>query len=144
MKSFGGGDHGCQRVEQGSRDRSSGNRSAAQHTFRRIFRLKTALDGGDGDRELVRTFDFLKAYAAIHFRTEEEWMVRHRYAKAEAHREWHQNFTVQVKALADAPAGDPELKGAEVVRFLENWFVGHIQQEDLRMVAATREPSCKA
>ncbi len=108
--------------------------------FDALFRLKTALDGGDGDRELVRTFDFLKAYSAIHFRTEEEWMARHAYDQAEAHREWHRHFTLQVKALADAPAGDPELKGAEVVRFLENWFVGHIQQEDLRMVAATREP----
>ncbi len=107
--------------------------------FDALFRLKTALDGGDGDRELVRTFDFLKAYAAIHFRTEKEWMDRHAYDQAEAHREWHRHFTHQVKALADAPAGDPELKGAEVVRFLENWFVGHIQQEDLRMVAATRE-----
>ncbi len=112
--------------------------------FDTLFRLKTALEGGNGDRELVRTFDFLKAYSAIHFRTEEEWMARHAYPQAEAHREWHRNFTVQVKALAEAPAGDPELKGAEVVRFLENWFVGHIQQEDLRMVAETREPSYKA
>lgn len=112
--------------------------------FDTLFRLKTALERGDGDRELVKTFDFLKAYSAIHFRTEEEWMARHAYAQTEAHREWHRHFTIQVKALADAPAGDLELKGAEVVRFLENWFVGHIQQEDLRMVAATREPSCMA
>lgn len=112
--------------------------------FDTLSRLKMALEGGDGDRELMRTFDFLKAYSAIHFRTEEEWMARHAYAQAEAHREWHRHFTLQVKALADAPAGDPELKGAEVVRFLENWFVQHIQQEDLRMVAATRAASCKA
>jgi len=112
--------------------------------FDTLFRLKTALEGGDGTHELIKTFDFLRAYAAIHFRMEEEWMARHAYPQAEAHREWHRHFTVQVKALADAPAGDPELKGAEVVRFLENWFVRHIQQEDLRMVAETKEPSCKA
>ena len=111
--------------------------------FDTLFRLKMALAAGEGDRELLKTFDFLRAYAAIHFRTEEEWMTRHGYPQVEAHREWHRHFTLQVKALAEASAGDPELKGAEVVRFLENWFVGHIQQEDLQMVAATREQSRK-
>jgi len=48
-------------------------------------------------------------------------------------------FSEQVNALAEAPSGDPELRGAEVAHFLETWFAEHTQKEYRRMVAETRD-----
>jgi len=102
--------------------------------FDTLWRLRNALEEGRGGQELRRTLDFLKAYAAIHFRTEEDLMAQCGYAEAGTHREWHRRFAAQVKALAEDPAGDPEVKGEELVRFLEKWLTEHILDEDRRMV----------
>jgi hemerythrin-like metal-binding protein len=103
--------------------------------FDTLSRLREALEKGQGEQELKRTLDFLKAYSAIHFRAEEDLMAHHGYSESVTHREWHQRFALQIKAMAEDTAGDPEVRGEEVVRFLERWLADHILQEDRRMVA---------
>jgi len=103
--------------------------------FDALFRLRSALEEGHAGQELRRTFDFLKAYSAIHFRLEEDLMALHGYSREANHRAWHQRFTAQVQALAEDSVGDPETKGSELVHFLETWLQEHILEEDRRMVA---------
>jgi len=82
-----------------------------------------------------KALELLKAAAAIHFRTEEDLMAHHGYAESVTHCEWHRRFALQVRAMAEDSAGDPEVKGGELVGFLEQWLADHILQEDRRMVA---------
>jgi len=103
--------------------------------FDTLSRLKDAMEEGRGEQELKRTLDFLKAYSAIHFRTEEALMAQPGYAESVTHCEWHRRFALQVRAMAEDSAGDPEVKGGELVGFLEQWLADHILQEDRRMVA---------
>ena len=103
--------------------------------FDTLSRLKDAMEEWRGEQELKRTLDFLKAYLAIHLRTEEDLMAHHGYSESATHREWHRRFALQVKAMAEDSAGDPEVRGEELVSFLEHWLADHILQEDRRMVA---------
>lgn len=109
--------------------------------FDALFRLRCALEAHRGGEELRSTFDFLKVYAAVHFQTEESLMTRHDYSGIAAHQAWHRRFSAQVKALAEDPEGDSEMKAEELVRFLEKWLAEHILDEDRRMVEEVREKS---
>lgn len=90
-------------------------------------------------RELLEqiTRDLL-SYAIYHFETEESLMQKYDYAgqfavEAEKHREEHRSFSRHVVALRDGLRDDRLVTRDELLSFLNNWLVKHIQHTDKRL-----------
>jgi hemerythrin-like metal-binding protein len=97
-----------------------------------VNRLHGAMKQGKGRGELEGILVFLKDYTVTHFAMEEELMDRHRYAGAAKHKQIHADLVRQVADLVGKfQAGKASLT-LDVMNFLEEWLVQHIQGEDYR------------
>lgn len=108
----------------------------AQH--RRYFHLLRDLihtRQNVGDREAVSEALFtLVEYVSEHFRDEEQIMRDAGYPGLEAHRALHAGFVRKIlEFYRKHREKEHELK-AEVVRYLEEWFVKHVRSEDPKFV----------
>jgi len=75
---------------------------------------------------------FLKDYTVTHFAMEEALMEKHQYAGAARHKQIHDDLMKDVGELvARFQSGQSSLT-LEVMNFLEDWLVTHIQGEDYR------------
>lgn len=73
-------------------------------------------------------------YVYLHFRDEEEFMLNNFYPGLERHRLIHQSFETKVLELKqEFDEGQIDLLD-DVLEYLINWLVQHIQGEDLDMV----------
>jgi hemerythrin-like metal-binding protein len=87
---------------------------------------------GQGEDILRSIMVMLVQYTNIHFNTEETLMEESGYPEIEGHRELHQSLYDKTKAMSfDAGRNtDPE----KVLRFLKEWWLGHINKEDKKYV----------
>jgi hemerythrin len=76
---------------------------------------------------------FLSAYVETHFSTEEEHMQATRYPGLIGHKAIHDDMRTQVAQLADGCQKDPTVLTQEVLDFLTDWLIGHINDHDRRM-----------
>jgi len=81
----------------------------------------------------------LYAYAHYHFAAEEELMADSLFPRLEAHAALHEGFKARIKALMDEAKEGGESGLDEVLDFLVNWIVFHIQDEDRKYVGFFRE-----
>jgi hemerythrin len=94
--------------------------------------LEEAMARRQGEAEVGRTLNALSVYVVAHFRMEEELMGQWAYPGLEAHRKDHRTMRVQVEAMVDqyhAVGLDPTL----VLRAMQRWLIGHVQNEDKAM-----------
>jgi len=73
-------------------------------------------------------------YVYVHFRDEEQFMFEHFYPGLDEHRQIHKSFEAQIlefKKLYEE--GQTDLL-EDVLEFLTNWLVMHIQGDDKDMV----------
>ncbi|MDW7733293.1 MAG: bacteriohemerythrin [Methanolobus sp.] len=69
-------------------------------------------------------------YTQYHFSTEEKYMVQYKYPEYVAHKKEHDKFIEQVGAFKkDYESGKAGLT-FELLNFLKDWLVGHIQESD--------------
>ncbi len=97
----------------------------SQH--RELIELVAGLSDEDGydDERLARVLD----YAMYHFSTEEAFLEEIGYPQLAAHRELHRQLSERLCALRDrywARSIAPQ----EFRRFMLEWVIGHIQDED--------------
>ncbi len=82
--------------------------------------------GGD---EMLRIVDELEHYTVSHFRAEEAFMQNTGFAGFDEHRQLHANFVQRIRN-----ARNDILQGKQVsldlLHFLRDWLVLHIQAED--------------
>lgn len=71
-------------------------------------------------------------YSQFHFSFEEELMSRHDYPELEAHRRLHNEFILRIQDFAREYKLGKETLRDEMVRFLKEWTVNHILEEDAR------------
>lgn len=73
----------------------------------------------------------LRAYVLFHFATEERLLTQATVdpSHAEAHRQAHAAFTAYVDRAFQLWS-QQDLHLADIVQFLENWLIGHIQGTD--------------
>ncbi len=88
------------------------------------------LANGYDHADMVKLLDELVDYATYHFATEELWMSQYGYPKLLEHTKEHEEFCIKVieeELLFEAGRSDvlPEL-----VVFLSDWLVEHIQKSD--------------
>lgn len=84
----------------------------------------------------------LEQYTLAHFTAEEALMRVEAYPKFGEHRQEHKNFIGQV-AMAKAKLARGEFLGLDLLRYLTDWLVKHIQGGDkdyARFIAARHRP----
>ena len=98
-----------------------------------LNRLHLAMKQGKGKPELEGILVFLKDYTLNHFAMEEGLMDRHRYSRADRHRELHAGLVAQVAELVVRYQGGTGPLTLEIMNFLEDWLVAHILAEDMAL-----------
>lgn len=80
----------------------------------------------------------MNKYVYLHFRDEEQFMLENFFPGLAKHKVIHETFEAKVRELQQLyDEGETELLD-EVLEFLTNWLVNHIQGEDLTMVQEIR------
>ncbi len=72
----------------------------------------------------------MKAYAAMHFETEERYMSEHGYAGLTGHIRAHDEFREKAEELCSNQVDGRKGIFAEMLEFLYEWLVGHILSAD--------------
>ena len=109
----------------------------------RLFQLTTELEQELAGRQAAETvgkaLKFLVEYTSYHFKDEESLMAQINYPDLEAHRALHKQLIDKVRTiLLDIRAGRlPTV--ADLITFLYQWIVEHIEQEDKQIGAAIQE-----
>ncbi|HET9554022.1 MAG TPA: bacteriohemerythrin [Anaeromyxobacteraceae bacterium] len=105
-----------------------------QELFRRAERLVRALEAGDrsGVEPVLR---YLSDYVVSHFACEERWMAETEYPGLAAHRDQHQRFTDDFRAMVREyqRKGPTPLVALTVHEWLAEWLRRHIGRSDVEL-----------
>jgi hemerythrin-like metal-binding protein len=104
----------------------------AQHKtiLEAMNRLQDAVASEDGEEKTGWCLSFIKAYAKVHFRTEEALFASHPDLPVEAHLAAHQQLSREADALFRRfLKGEKGLQDA-VLAILHHWVTDHIRNED--------------
>ncbi|MBF0231965.1 MAG: hemerythrin family protein [Desulfamplus sp.] len=72
----------------------------------------------------------MQTYAQMHFGFEEKYMEQINYPDLAQHKRLHEIFEFQLDRInKEFAEGTPRLN-SEIMKTIENWLVGHIQNED--------------
>jgi len=85
-----------------------------------------------GDR-LPSLLEFLAEYVETHFSNEEEQMQASAYPGFSGHKAIHDRMRAQVAQLVEGYRENPGTMTEEVIDFLTEWLIGHINDHDQRM-----------
>lgn len=110
--------------------------SQHQELFDLVNRLYAILNHNKGRAEEKAVFVELLNYAVTHLTDEEELMRRAHYAGYEQHKAIHEGLLAQATAMKQRyDKGEPGV-AVELLLFLKEWLVDHIQQEDRQFIEA--------
>jgi len=100
----------------------------------RLNDVSEAIEGQQGEREIVKTLGFLSEYADFHFSAEEKHMEAHEYPGLELQQKKHREFTDMVAKLERdfEEEGSTKALAESINTFLANWLTHHIQGMDLQ------------
>lgn len=92
--------------------------------------LYDAMNAGEEKAVLQKLINRLNIYAAMHFAKEEHYFDTFGYPETELHKKEHSDFEEKVLDFeSDFNKGSQSLS-IEIVNFLGDWLVGHIQGSD--------------
>ncbi len=96
-----------------------------------VNELYDSITAGRGKDAVGKVLDGLIAYTQTHFGREEQYFAQTAYPAAPAHRKEHTDLCQQVVAVQQKyRAGATGTLSLEVMNFLKNWLVNHIQGSD--------------
>ena len=96
-----------------------------------VNELHDAVKAAKGKEALGKVLDGLVSYTKTHFGHEEVEMAKFKYPKAPEHIKEHVNLTKQVLDVqAKYKAGNHAVLSMEVMAFLRDWLLKHIQASD--------------
>lgn len=96
-----------------------------------VNELYDAIQSGHGKDSLGKILDGLVDYTKVHFGHEEQFFSQTGYPEAAAHKKQHSDLTKQVADVQQKyKAGVNGTLSLEVMNFLKNWLVNHIQGSD--------------
>jgi hemerythrin len=100
--------------------------------FERINHLDSAMKQGKAREEVARLIQFLDEYAAMHFGTEEKYMIDNGYAGYPHHKTQHNRFIEELSYIRNRL--NAEGVTPEVIMLSNNllikWFSNHIRTVD--------------
>ena len=100
--------------------------------------LYAAMNAGRGKAVVARILDRLVQYTLVHFAHEERLMKLHNYKEYEAHKAEHDALTKQVLQFQADLAGGRAMS-VQLLHFMKDWLVQHINGSDKKYVPALRE-----
>ncbi len=89
---------------------------------------------GMGHEFVKELIHFLNDYIETHFEREEAFMAEIGYTELETHRNYHQEFTAQVKHLSQSLGASTS--NSDLIRvnlLIKNWLINHIVKEDMKI-----------
>ncbi len=95
-----------------------------------INQLDEAVKQGRGREEIGQVLNELAAYTRYHFTDEETLMTQHDYSEREDHIKAHHVFMQKIQDCHTQYLYGKAHVATEVLDFLANWLVGHIQGSD--------------
>jgi hemerythrin len=98
--------------------------------------LFDGIQGGHGKEAVGKILDGLIAYTVEHFNREEAFFAKTGYPDAAAHKAQHEDLCKQVVDVQQKfKSGATPTLSLEVMNFLKNWLVNHIQGTDKKYSA---------
>ena len=85
----------------------------------------------------------LVAYAVNHFATEEKYMQQFNYEGTEEHKNQHQELLGKVTVFVERFSKEGTNIVPELLSFLEDWLVGHLNNYDKKYVSCFKEHGLK-
>ena len=96
-----------------------------------INRVHDMMSQGQTDKEgVLGILSDMGAYAAEHFSTEERYMDKYKYPQAPLHKVRHSDFIEKVTQVNKQLAAGSGRTYMEVLNFLTDWLVNHINETD--------------
>jgi hemerythrin len=96
-----------------------------------VNELYDAMQAGQGRDSLGRILNGLVQYTKFHFAREEKFFAQTGYPAAVPHKQEHDALTRQVLDVQQKyAAGATATLSLDVMQFLKNWLVNHIQGSD--------------
>jgi hemerythrin len=93
--------------------------------------LFDGMQAGRGKEQVGKTLDGLVSYTKVHFAREEKFFAQTGYAASVEHKKEHDDLTKQVIDVQQKyKAGATTTLSLEVMNFLKNWLINHIQGSD--------------
>lgn len=92
---------------------------------------------------LITTLDKLTGYAEFHFSTEEKYFEKFHYEGASEHIDQHKSFVTQINTFKDKLDNQHKELDIEIIDFLEDWIVGHLNDEDRKYIDCFLENGVK-
>jgi len=99
--------------------------------------LYAAIEEGRDRETLAPTLDRLVKYANAHFRCEEQLLEQHDFPGLAVHRILHDRLR---QRTADLKANMSLLTGPDLLRFLKEWWLEHIQGQDRQYSSFLKTP----
>ena len=94
--------------------------------------LHASLEAKHEDKAIKAVIDRLAQFSKLYFGREEELMKRHGFPDVANHRLLHNRFAQETSQLSKMFPG--AVTGPELLRFLKNWWVSHVYEEDKKCV----------
>lgn len=108
-----------------------------------INELYDALMEIKGQEALRKIVNRMVEYATIHFMVEEKHMVEFGYDDCENHKIIHDKFTRYALDLKNQLSVDGFVLSLDVLNFLRDWLIEHIQGEDRKYIPFFTETGFK-
>lgn len=98
-----------------------------------INELHRAVQQGQEETVVLDILDALVEYAVSHFSTEEVFFTHSAYPDTERHIAIHEQFKAQVAQFRKEVEAGSATVGMDVLEFLKNWLIEHIQGTDYKI-----------
>lgn len=96
-----------------------------------VNELYDSMQAGHGKETLGHILNDLVQYTKVHFAREEKFFAQTGYPEGAAHKQEHDALTQQVLDVQQQyNSGASAALSIDVLRFLKNWLINHIQGSD--------------
>lgn len=105
--------------------------------------LNDAMSKGKGKEITAKIIEGLLSYTATHFALEEKYFTLYGYPEAGIHKIEHKNFVKKVTEFKDSFNKGAVLLTFDIITFLKDWLVKHIQGTDKKYTKFFNEKGLK-
>ncbi len=91
------------------------------------------------DSVMQELLNDLMNYTDTHFTTEEQYFCHSDYPDVEKHKEIHRKFVAKIKDYSDKLRRGEAMVSIDLLEFLKDWLLGHIQGTDRQYVPYVKE-----
>ena len=99
-----------------------------------IDQLYSAMSKGEAKETIQEIVAGLVEYSNVHFKREEDLMLKFGYPELEQHKILHKSFTERVKGYQEKIDSGVLNISIDVIVFLRDWLISHIQYVDMKFV----------